>query len=294
MKVNYHILPNSIVVNFNGNTHNLSKSDHRFEQVKDAIKKGEYDRLPKILEHSDLLQKSGLVLTNGTLYFEGKPLPDVLNERVLTFYRDNLPFDYLIKFFQKLKKNPSYHSREMLYKFLEHNGHPITPDGNFIAYRGVTQGFKDCHTGTFDNSVGAVCEMDRSEVDDNPNKTCSKGLHVAAYEYAKTFGKIMVEVEVDPTDVVCVPIDYNGTKMRVSRFKVVNICKNKHGDGVYGDTDTLLGKKVTLTDEVLCNGYIYDDEDELFTVVRENADQLEIKDSYGDIITVSKNIVEVA
>jgi ribosomal protein S27AE len=112
----------------------------------------------------------------------------------------------------------------MLFKFLEHNGHPITTEGNFIAYRAVRGDFLDKHTGTMNNAVGNVVEVPRSQVDDNPNNVCSHGLHVATLEYAKGFGTSgdrLLDVEVDPSDVVAVPTDYNGTKMRVCKFKVV-------------------------------------------------------------------------
>jgi len=102
----------------------------------------------------------------------------------------------------------------MLYSFLEHNGHPLTEGGHFIAYRGVTEDFKDMHTRTFNNSPGSVCEMPREEVDDNPNNTCSTGLHVASFKYASDFGPKVVEVKINPKDVVAVPVDYNGIKMR--------------------------------------------------------------------------------
>jgi hypothetical protein len=75
-----------------------------------------------------------------------------------------------------------------------------------------------------DNSVGNIVEVPRSQVDDNPNNTCSHGLHVATMSYASTFGSgddKILDVEVSPSDVVAVPTDYDGTKMRVCRFKVV-------------------------------------------------------------------------
>jgi predicted RNase H-like nuclease (RuvC/YqgF family) len=48
---------------------------------------------------------------------------------------------------------------------------------------------------------------------------------VACFDYAKGFGEKLVEVLVNPADVVCVPVDYNGTKMRVCRFEVVAECQ---------------------------------------------------------------------
>lgn len=55
----------------------------------------------------------------------------------------------------------------MLYKFLEHNGHPITKNGNFIAYKKVTEDFKDCHTKSIDNNIGETVSMAREDVDND-------------------------------------------------------------------------------------------------------------------------------
>lgn len=126
---------------------------------------------------------------------------------------------------------------------MEHNGIPLTQNGCFIAYRGVTEDFKDKHTRTFNNAPGSICEMPRDLVDDNPNNTCSAGLHVACYAYAKDFaaGGKLVEVKVNPMDVVAVPTDYNGTKMRTCKFEVVCECAEElnklvYDEPVLGDT----------------------------------------------------------
>ena len=235
MKVNYHVLPQSLVVNFDGQTHNVMKGDSKYSQVLNLIKKNELDKIPAVF---DLKQYApnvpGLELKNNELWLDGEQLPEVLAGRVMAFKEQQLPFEYLLKFARKLKLNTSYNSRLMLFKFLEHNGHPITQNGNFIAYRGVTNDFKDLHTGKFDNTVGSICEVPRDSVDDNPNNTCSSGLHVACHSYAKGFGPVVIEVEVDPQDVVCVPTDYNGTKMRVCKFTVVNVCKQELNQELYG------------------------------------------------------------
>lgn len=221
MNINYHVLGNSMVLNFSGQTYTIAKSDVRYAPVLAAIKAGKLSDIPDLVDVKKAYSVSGLVLKDNLLFLDNEALPEALSERVLAFQKEQLPFEHLVKFARKLRKNPSFNSREQLFKFLEHNGHPITTEGNFIAYRGIRDDFKDMHTGKFDNSPGQVCEMKREDVDDNPNNTCSRGLHVACYDYAKGFGQKLVEVEVDPQDVVCVPTDYNGTKMRTCKFKVV-------------------------------------------------------------------------
>jgi hypothetical protein len=224
-KVNYHVLANSLVVSFDGKHFNIAKYDVRFQPVLNAIKDNRLADIPKLVDVKKAYAATGFTLKDNQLIVDDEPVHGVIVDRIIQFQSEGLPFAPLIKFIRKLRNNPSFNSREQLYTFLEHNGHPITSEGNFIAYRGVTDDLKDTRTKTFDNSPGSICEMPRNEVDDNPNNTCSKGLHVACYEYAKDFGPKLVEVEVDPQDVVTVPTDYNGTKMRVCKFKVVQLCE---------------------------------------------------------------------
>jgi hypothetical protein len=222
--MNYIILPQSLVLNHEGNTTTINKADGRYDQIIQKIKEGKLDEIIPLLSISNALSERGFEIIHGLVHVEGEALPDALSQRVLDFYNNNLPFQPLLKFWSKLKDNPSFNSRQMLYKFLEHNGHPITTEGNFIAYRAVRSNFLDKHTGTIDNAIGNIVEVKRSQVDDNPNNVCSHGLHVATMCYAQNFASgddKILDVEVSPTDVVAVPTDYNGTKMRVCCFKVV-------------------------------------------------------------------------
>lgn len=232
--VNYMILKQSIVVNYDSKTTTINKSDTRYNLILSAIKEGRLEDIPKLLSVKDIIENNGMQVINGQVTLDGKPLPNSLNQRILEFMEQGLPFEPLIKFWENLRLNPSFNSKQMLYSFLEHNGHPLTEDGHFIAYRGVTENFKDMHTRTFDNSPGSVCEMPREDVDDNPNNTCSTGLHVASFKYASDFGPKVVEVKINPKDVVAVPVDYNGTKMRVCKFEVLAETHKMREETVYG------------------------------------------------------------
>lgn len=247
--MNYHILNSSIVLNYLGKTVVISQDDKRYEAVIDCIRNGNKDDIPAIVEVERAFEGTGLELKDGLIYEGSSPIPPQLNDRILKYKELGLPYDSLLKFWENLKANPSYNSRQQLFKFLEHNHHPITDDGCFIAYRGVTAEFKDKHSGTFDNSVGSVCKEDRALVDDNPNNTCSRGLHVACFNYANGFGEVTVEVKVNPRDVVCVPTDYNGTKMRVCEFTVMATCDNPRTETVYGHPDPAQAPQEDLYEE---------------------------------------------
>lgn len=232
-KVNYIMMGtpevNCIIVNYQHKTVPVKTGDHRFAPILKCIQESKTnpDRLNDIvslMSPADALAKKGLQLVNGSVHIDGQELPESLDKRLRVLIETGMPVELLVRFWNNLKENPSFNSRQMLYKFLEHNGHPLTEDGCFIAYRGIREDFKDKHTGTMDNSPGQIIAVDRASVDDNPNNTCSHGLHVAAFTYAKSFGPKLIEVKVNPRDVVAVPTDYNGTKMRVCKFEVLAEC----------------------------------------------------------------------
>lgn len=153
-------------------------------------------------------------------------------ERILDEGLDPKPFANFVK---KLLKNPSANSVHQLYTFLGYKELAITPEGNFIGYKGVNDNYYSISgnlktvvlkgtvdkTGRILNEVGEEIEVQRNNVDDDPNRHCSTGLHVGSMDYAVGFGSRTVMVEVDPADVVSVPRDCNFQKLRVCRYKVV-------------------------------------------------------------------------
>lgn len=136
------------------------------------------------------------------------------------------------KFLKNLYQNPSYRSVRQLYGFLDANDLPITQNGTFLAYKKIRSDYKDIHSGTFDNSVGKTVEMPRFEVEDNPEVTCSSGLHVCSKSYLGCFGSYQPDLdrivicEVNPADVVSVPTDYHNAKMRVCKYTVIDEMPN--------------------------------------------------------------------
>ena len=159
-----------------------------------------------------------------TIYYDGNVVHNSLGNRIIHMVttRGIEGGQALINFLEKLMENPSYRAVNSLYDFLVHNDIEINSDGNFYAWKRVSDDYTDCHTGTFDNSVGAEPSMPRNMVNEDPKQTCSAGLHVAAEHYLSHFrGYITIKCEVHPKDVVSCPIDYSFAKLRTCRYKVV-------------------------------------------------------------------------
>jgi hypothetical protein len=128
----------------------------------------------------------------------------------------------MVKFTENLLENPSRRAVTELYLFLEKGNLPITSDGHFLAYKKVRDDYLDVYSGTIDNSVGQVVEMERNRVDDDKNNTCSYGLHFCSKDYLQSFsGDRIVILKINPRDVVSIPTDYAFTKGRTCRYEVI-------------------------------------------------------------------------
>lgn len=161
---------------------------------------------------------------SGVVFFEGVSLGARLTSTILRHLEEGFDLRPYARFVQKLAQNPSKRVWDQLYDFLEAGQIPITENGDFRVYKAIRLDWKDIHSGTMDNSIGAVVQMPRRGVDDDPERTCSHGLHVCSFNYLPHFahanGRI-VQCDVSPADVVAIPRDYNNTKMRVCRYVVV-------------------------------------------------------------------------
>jgi hypothetical protein len=210
-----------------------------FAAVRQAILDGDFETAVAMGSVSTFVSKisqGNVVVTEDGVTYKGQPLHGYLANKLVQFFNEGLDIAHYCAFMNNIMENPSMTSREELYLFLEAANLPITEDGCFLAYKAVNSEFKDKHSRTFDNSPGQVLSMERRNVDDNRERTCSYGFHAAAYEYAKGFmsyGDKLVAVKINPADVVSVPSDYNNQKLRTCRYEVMF--------EVPGAADTLTG-----------------------------------------------------
>ena len=202
-------------------------------------------------------------VADNRVYVDGHEINSVLEQEILNLMlddpcNDDSNFQALVHFVEKLYNNTSDYVRDQLYGWIDyqinHGTLTITPDGNLITYKGgnlktvdgvptvmsihAGHGFingKEFKNDYLPNCVGDIIEIPRTEVDDDPHAACSIGLHVGTWDYAKGFSQgAVMTVEVDPADVVSVPADYNNQKVRVCRYKVIDIVKDQLNELVFG------------------------------------------------------------
>jgi hypothetical protein len=215
----------NVTVVIGSKPYTISKSHITYQKVVDAIKANDWDLVKDIIEPKQVVLdfgKGNISVKGETLYWKDKEMHNALSNRMIAMLQEGFSVEPLANFMENLMKNPSRQAVQELYGFLEKNNLPITPDGCFLAYKRVRENFTDCHTGKMDNSVGQVVEMDRNEVDDNRNNTCSAGLHFCSEGYLNHFGgDRTVIVKINPCDVVSIPSDYDNAKGRTCRYEVI-------------------------------------------------------------------------
>ncbi len=217
----------NVTVVIDGKPHTISKTHVTYQKVVDAIKANDWDTVKNIIDPVKVVLNYGagnVSIQGEKLFWKGQPFAGVLATRMITMLQDGFSVEPMVNFMHNLMKNPSKRSVDELYGFLEKNNLPLTPDGYFLAYKKVRRDFKDIHSGTMDNSPGTIVEMERNQVDDNKDQTCSTGLHFCGLSYLSHFGSgddRTVIVKIDPADVVSIPSDYNGAKGRACRYEVI-------------------------------------------------------------------------
>jgi hypothetical protein len=231
MRIPYTLSDYSATVFADGKVLTIMSGHKNFEKLREELKSSDHDvpTIIKLMDREDHIRQSvsgtDVEVLQGTVYYKGEEVHNALTDKLLDMMDDGHDATPWVRFLENLMLNPSYRSRECLYQFLEQFDAPITPDGKFIAFKRISKNWKDIHSGKFDNSIGTVVQMDRAMVDDDPQHTCSAGLHICADKYLQHFADAAssrtVVVEVNPAHVVAVPYDYDFAKMRVCEYKVL-------------------------------------------------------------------------
>ncbi len=253
---------------------------------------------------------------NSAMYLKGTsdPIPEFLAKKLLEYIDKGLNVEALVNFWKNTLLNPDKGVRQQLFGFLEHNGHPITDKGYFLAYKAVkvarkydaetgeevvsirydentgerieetlnqSMTFKPYHSGAHGMTVkvGEPITMPREECDSDPEVTCSAGLHVGSMEYVHDFGYsggVILEVLVSPRNVVAVPTDYNNTKMRTCEYYPISITNGENSD-IYLESDYASFDHSTMEDDIV--NYEESKRDVINEIEKELAERRAVADS---------------
>lgn len=229
MKMYQYIITQSAIMITDGTEiYNINKDHHQFRQILDNILAGDFEGAISLTDSAKAIKKwsgGNLEISGNSVLYKGNEVTNKLVDRILSMMDsgDN-DFERYALFLDKVLEQQSYQTRERIMDFVACGSVQLAEDGDVIAFKNVREDYFDKHSGTFRNMIGDTPQMPRSEVDDDHQHTCSKGLHVCSAKYLKSFwgtsGRTML-VHVDPRDFVAIPYDYEDSKARVCEYVVV-------------------------------------------------------------------------
>ena len=219
----------------------IPSSHPNFRQLNEMVRKPattEADVKPLLDIPQAIVNFTGGEITvfNGKLFYRGAEVKSNLASIILGFVKsgDTAAAEPFKRFLANCRQNPDLALIDTIYDWCVKGGLPITPDGEIIAWKIVGPDFKSIHSGKrgkLDHAIGSIVTEPREECDPNRTQTCSTGIHFASLEYiqgggyagglSETSGNRVVAVVVNPADITPLPTDYNLSKGRCCKLRVV-------------------------------------------------------------------------
>lgn len=230
-RVPFNLSGNSLSFFAKGKQHVVDSSHPSWDEIKELLKDGTTDA-DQLVELADIretirqkvAQYGDVEVGYSSVLYKGQPVHNHLTDRLLRFASEGYDIAPWARFLDNLMKNPSKTAVDELYLWLEKSGLAITEEGNFVAFKKVRNDYLSYYDGKTSNQIGEVVEMDRNQVDDRREHTCSYGLHFCSWSYLPSYygncGRVLV-LEINPADVVSIPSDYDNAKGRAFRYVVI-------------------------------------------------------------------------
>jgi hypothetical protein len=181
----------------------------------------------------EMVNNTGKIKLNGL---------DVILKRMENYSKKGNPEGVrgLCRFIDKITENPDQEVIDKVVEFVRYSDIEIDSDGDLICYKVVDANYKDAYTRKLDNSPGSLVKMKRLLIDTDSNKTCSQGLHVCSLGYVPKYGSAakidsygsrLVTCKLNPTNIVTIPNDYNGKKIRCCEYLVLKDVTSDYRSG---------------------------------------------------------------
>lgn len=226
-----------------GKTYVVNTQHENYKELVEALRTSDVDKFISLVDVKKAITNytnGQCTIENDVIMLNGREIHSSVANKIVEMKKEGFPFEFMLRFLEKLEQNPSAQSKAELYDFIANKGIHITPEGDFLCYKIVRNDYwsktagntvlvkgKVDDSGRIYNGIGEEIECQRGEVDDDRRKQCSFGLHVGGLSYAgpqgyfRQSGDKCVVVLINPKDCVSVPLDHDANKLRVCAYKVV-------------------------------------------------------------------------
>ncbi len=233
--VPYRISDKTITIVVDRQVHTVQRSAANADALIAELAKGEFADLEVIKAMASVknyivyLSQGRISLTDSGIQFMGELVNSYMTERIMRHHAEGVDVSPMLAFMDRVMNHPILGIQQDIYKWCEKGDMPFTAEGHIIAYKKVREDYRSYHSspdGThLHHPIGGYVEMERSAVDPRRDNTCSTGLHFCSYDYLNAYqgantGRILI-LSIDPQDVIAIPTDYNQTKGRACRYRII-------------------------------------------------------------------------
>ena len=278
--MNYIKDSNGVWTIISDTVHTFDKDHPNYAALTAAIKSNDIVAFEKHISVGRTIQEwsyDNFLFEDGILKYQGeeidKSLTSIITDMIAEGF-DHLP---MLRFLERLFKNPSFTAIHELYTWLANKSLAITPDGCFLAFKYVSiydgdektdamgrtlknGDFVDSHSKSYRNNVEDINIMPRYKVNDDRTEGCSTGFHVGTKDFVSGHGTVII-CKIDPADVVSIPTDCSCQKLRCCEYEVISLQRDMkiiEEPAYWGNPDADLDD----TDDEYDDEDFFDDEDE--------------------------------
>jgi hypothetical protein len=278
--MNYIKDSNGVWTVISDTVHTFDKDHPNYAALTAAIKSNDIVAFEKHISVGRTIQEwsyDNFLFEDGILKYQGeeidKSLTSIITDMIAEGF-DHLP---MLRFLERLFKNPSFTAIHELYTWLANKSLAITPDGCFLAFKYVSiydgdektdamgrtlknGDFVDSHSKSYRNNVEDINIMPRYKVNDDRTEGCSTGFHVGTKDFVSGHGTVII-CKIDPADVVSIPTDCSCQKLRCCEYEVISLQRDMkiiEEPAYWGNPDADLDD----TDDEYDDEDFFDDEDE--------------------------------
>lgn len=224
----------------------IPRSHANFDRILTAINDNDLSAVKALMDVKQAVSDftSGRIeIRDRVLYFKGRELDTSLTRKIVEFVAagDDQLADPLMRFLDKVMENPSHRAVTGLFDWVSASKMPIAPDGDFYAWKIVRADYLDYYTRTLDHSPGNTVSQPRNLCDEDPDRTCSAGIHFCSFDYLPSYHagddtrRVML-VKINPKDAVAFPRDYNLAKGRCCELTVIQEVPKEELEGFFPTT----------------------------------------------------------
>lgn len=242
MFIPHTLTPTSLALVLDSRHRQLDKSHINFNTVKETLLKvlatteadagPLLDRLRELIDIPSFIAKiteGRFQVSANEVRYDGAPIHGHVAERLLWLLGAGGDIRPLLRFLNRLHNSHIVPSagvdlRDEFLRWVEASNMPFTEDGCILAYKFVRANYRDSHSGTIDNSIGAAIPRIAPDViNTDRNQTCAaSGYHFCSFGYLGEGNPHVMIVKIAPEDIASFPYHDEIAKGRCLWYEVIS------------------------------------------------------------------------